>query len=161
MAEIRIVAATSGDAPVILQLIRGLAEYEKLSHIVIADEDALRRTLFGPHPAAEVLLAFDGEGCVGFALFFQNYSTFLAKPGLYLEDLFVKPHARGRGIGKALLLRLAKIADERGYGRMEWSVLDWNETAIGFYKKLGADVLPEWRICRITGDALSRLAAQV
>ena len=158
MADIRIVSGTAINVPIILDLIRGLAEYEKLSHVMVATEDALRRTLFGPHPAAEVLLAYDGEECAGFALFFQNYSTFLAKPGLYLEDLFVKPHARRRGIGKALLSRLARIAVERGYGRMEWSVLDWNELAIGFYKKLGADVLPDWRICRITGPALERMS---
>ena len=159
MPEIRVLSATPRDVPIILQLIRALAEYEKLSDIVIADEEALHRTLFGPQPAAEVLLALDGEECAGFALFFQNYSTFLAKPGLYLEDLFVKPEARRRGIGKALLVRLAQIAVERGYGRMEWSVLDWNELAIGFYKRLGATVLDDWRICRVTSDALTRLAA--
>src|SRR5438067_1148838 len=114
MADIRIVPASEADVPVILELIRELAEYEKLSHVVIATEDALRRTLFGSKPAADVLLAWDGDECAGFALFFQNYSTFLAKPGLYLEDLFVTPLARGRGIGKALLVRLAKIAVERG-----------------------------------------------
>ena len=156
---LRIEPATVADVPVILELIRGLAEYEKLAHTVIATEDALRQTLFGPHPCAEVLLAFDATEPVGFALFFPNYSTFLAKPGLYLEDVFVKPHARGRGIGLALLKRLAAIARDRNYGRMEWSVLDWNESAIGFYKKLGAVLMDEWRICRMTGDAITRLAA--
>ena len=159
MESIRITPATESDAPVILGLIRDLAEYEKLAHTVIATEEAVRRTLFGEKPAAEVLLAHDGAECVGFALFFPNYSTFLAKQGLYLEDLFVKPHARRRGIGKALLTRLAAIARERGYGRMEWTVLDWNELAIGFYRKLGAALLQDWRICRVTGDALERLAA--
>ncbi len=150
--------AQADDVPQILEMIRGLAEYEKLSHVCIATEDELRRTLFGARPAAEVLLAFEGEACVGFALFFPNYSTFLAKPGLYLEDVFVKPEARGRGVGLELLKRLASIARERGYGRMEWSVLDWNEPAIGFYKKLGANILEEWKICRVTGDAIGALA---
>ena len=156
--SVRIVPAAVEDTPVILELICGLAEYEKLSHIVIATENALRETLFGPRPAAEVLLAIDGKETAGFALFFPNYSTFLAKPGLYLEDLFVKPHARGRGIGRALLERLAAIACERGYGRMEWSVLDWNAPAIGFYRKIGAEMMDEWRLCRITGDAIRKLA---
>ena len=156
---VRIEPATIADVPVILELIRGLAEYEKLAHTVIATEDALRKTLFGSGPCAEVLLAFDASEPVGFALFFTNYSTFLAKPGLYLEDVFVKPHARGRGIGLALLKRLATIARDRDYGRMEWSVLDWNESAIGFYKKLGAVLMDEWRICRMTGDAITKLAA--
>jgi len=157
---LRIEPATVADVPVILELIRGLAEYEKLAHTVIATEDALRQTLFGPHPCAEVLLAFDATEPVGFALFFPNYSTFLAKPGLYLEDVFVKPHARGRGIGLALLKRLAAIARDRNYGRMEWSVLDWNESAIGFYKKLGAVLMDEWHIFRMTGDAITALATR-
>jgi GNAT superfamily N-acetyltransferase len=156
----RIEAATVGDVPVILGLIRGLAEYERLSHIVTATEEALRRTLFGKRPAAEVLIAFDGSEAVGFALFFPNYSTFLAKPGLYLEDLFVKPHARGRGFGLALLRRLAAIAHERGYGRMEWSVLDWNKPAIRFYKKLGAIPMHDWTLFRLTEEAIARLATQ-
>jgi GNAT superfamily N-acetyltransferase len=156
---VRIEPATVADVPVILELIRGLAEYEKLAHTVIATEDALRQTLFGPRPAAEVLLAFDATEPVGFALFFPNYSTFLAKPGLYLEDLFVKPHARGQGIGLALLTRLAAIARDRDCGRMEWSVLDWNEPAIGFYKKLGAVLMNEWWIFRLTGDAIGKLAS--
>ncbi|MEP7353461.1 MAG: GNAT family N-acetyltransferase [Acidobacteriota bacterium] len=150
--------ATIADIPSILALIQGLAEYEKLAHTVVATEDSLRRTLFGPHPAAEVLLAIEAEHCAAFALFFPNYSTFLAKPGLYLEDLFVQPHARGRGIGLALLRRLASIAVERDYGRIEWSVLDWNEPAIRFYKRLGAVPMDEWTIFRVTGDAIKQLA---
>jgi GNAT superfamily N-acetyltransferase len=160
MNEIRIVWATERDVPALLEMIRGMAEYEKLTHLFVATEDALRSTLFGDRPAAEVLLALEEKECVGFALFFQNYSTFLAQPGLYLEDVFVKPHARRRGIGKALLARLAEIARERGYGRMEWTVLDWNEPAISFYKRIGADVLADWRICRMTGDAIARLASE-
>jgi len=155
---VRIEPATIDDVPVILEMIRGLAEYEKLADTVVATEEALRSTLFGSRPSAEVLLAYDSVEPVGFALFFPNYSTFLAKPGLYLEDVFVKPHARGRGIGLALLKRLAAIARERDYGRMEWTVLDWNESAIGFYKKLGAAVLDEWRICRMTSEAIEKLA---
>ena len=151
--------ATAADTPWILEMIVALADYEKLSHVVVATEDALRQSLFGPRPAAEVLLAFDGASCCGFALFFPNYSTFLAKPGLYLEDLFVKPEARGRGIGRALLIKLAAIAQERGYGRLEWSVLDWNQPAIGFYKKLGAVALDDWTMFRVTGDALQALAS--
>ena len=158
MGEIRIDEAQEQDVPVILEMIRGLAEYEKLSYICTATVEQLRSTLFGPWPGAEVLLASQDDACLGFALFFPNYSTFLAKPGLYLEDVFVKPEARGRGIGLALLKRLASIARERGYGRMEWSVLDWNEPAIGFYKKLGATLLDEWKICRVTGDAIGELA---
>jgi GNAT superfamily N-acetyltransferase len=159
MSEIRIVEAVESDVPVILELIRGLAEYEKLLGLFVATEDALRRTLFGPRPAAEVLLAYWEGGCVGFALFFPNYSTFLAKPGLYLEDLFVIPQARRQGVGLALLRRLAEIARERDYGRMEWSVLDWNQLAIDFYeKKLGAVLMKEWRIFRLTEEGIGRLA---
>jgi GNAT superfamily N-acetyltransferase len=156
MANLRIVSASEHDVPKILELIKGLAEYERLSHVVEADEDRLRRTLFGEHPAAEVLLAYDDAECVGFAVFFTNYSTFLAKPGLYLEDVFVKPHARRTGIGLALLKKLAAIARERDYGRMEWSVLDWNEPAINFYKKLGAIPLDDWKLFRLTGEALAK-----
>jgi GNAT superfamily N-acetyltransferase len=158
MAEIRIVSASERDVPVILEMIRGLAEYEKLAHTVVATEEQLHRTLFSEHPAAEVMLAWDGDECAGFALFFTNYSTFLAQPGLYLEDLFVKPQARGKGIGLALLRKLAEIAARRGYGRMEWSVLDWNEPAIGFYKKLGAVPMAEWTTFRMTGEAIRKLA---
>ncbi|HEY2844137.1 MAG TPA: GNAT family N-acetyltransferase [Bryobacteraceae bacterium] len=157
MDTVRIVPATERDVPQILELIRGLAEYERLSHVVEATEDRLRRTLFGEHRAAETLLAFDGEDCAGFALFFTSYSTFLAKPGLYLEDLFVKPHARRKGIGLKLLRHLAAIAKERDYGRMEWSVLDWNQPAIDFYKKLGAVPMDDWTMFRLTGEALAQL----
>src|SRR5271165_5700031 len=158
MPAIQIVPATEADTGVILELIRGLAEYEKLSHQVIATEERLRQSLFGPHPAAEVLLANYGEECAGFALFFQNYSTFLAQPGLYLEDLYVKPHLRGKGIGLALLKHLAGIATERGCGRLEWEVLDWNQPAIRFYKKLGAVPMDEWTRYRLTGEAFKTLA---
>ena len=153
-----ITPATIEDAPLILQLIRELAEYERLSHEVTATEQQIRDTIFGPRPAAEVLLAsVEGEP-VGFAVFFTTYSTFLAKPGIYLEDLFVKPHARGKGIGRALLTRLAQVALERDCGRIEWAVLNWNEPSIGFYRKLGALPLDEWTTFRLTGEPLSRLA---
>ena len=160
MNNVRIVPATERDVPQILELIKGLAEYERLSHVVEADEDRLRRTLFGVRPAAEVFLAFAGGECAGFALFFTNYSTFLGKPGLYLEDVFVKPHLRRKGIGLTLLKKLAAIARERHYGRMEWSVLDWNEPAINFYKKLGAVPLEEWTMFRLTGEALTNFARE-
>ncbi len=150
--------ATEADVPLVLSLIRELAEFERLSHEVVADEPMLRDALFGPRPAAEVLLGFDADGTpLGFALFFQNFSTFLARRGLYLEDLFVRPAFRGRGLGRALIVQLARLAVARGCGRLEWAVLDWNENAIGFYKKLGARVLEDWRICRVTGDALRTL----
>ncbi len=143
----------------ILEMIRGLAEYEKLSHAVTATEARIRETLFGPQPAAEVLLAeWEGEWA-GFALFFPTYSTFLAKPGIYLEDLYVKPPARGKGIGFGLLRELARIAVGRGCGRVEWAVLDWNEPSIRFYRRLGAVPLDEWTAYRLTGDALLKLAA--
>ena len=158
MSDIRIVEAVETDVPDILQMIQGLAEYEKLSHICTATEAELRATLFGPRPAAEVVLARQGGECAGFALFFPNYSTFLATPGMYLEDLYVKPEARGRGVGLALLKRLASIVRERGYGRLEWSVLDWNEPAIGFYKKLGAEPMDEWTTFRLGVDAIGALA---
>lgn len=149
-------SATPADVPLILGFIRDLAVYEKLGHEVTATESALHRTLFGSPPAAHVVIA-EVEGIpAGFALYFFNYSTFLAKPGLYLEDLFVKPEFRGAGAGKALLLHLAKIANVRGCGRMEWSVLDWNEPAIKFYESLGAKRLKEWQICRLTGAALTQ-----
>ena len=155
----RIAPATIDDVPTILRLIKGLADYEKLSHEVVADEAALRRTLFSERPVAEALLAWVDAEAVGFALFFHNYSTFLARPGIYLEDLFVLPEQRGRGIGRTLLTRLAQIAVERGCGRLEWSVLDWNEPAIRFYKSLGAQPMDEWTIFRVTGDRLRRLGA--
>lgn len=156
---IRIERATERDVPTILQMIRELADYERMSGQVVATEDGLRDALFkGSRPDAEVILAYSDDTPAGFALFFHNFSTFLARRGLYLEDLFVKPEFRGAGIGKRLLVELARIAVERGCGRFEWSVLDWNEPAIGFYKKLGAVPMDEWTIFRVSGDALVRLA---
>ena len=151
-------SATVDDVPLILAFIRDLADYEKLSHEVVATEATLRATLFGTPPAAHVVLAEVAGAPAGFALYFFNYSTFLARPGLYLEDLFVKPAHRGHGVGKALLLHLARIANQRGCGRMEWSVLDWNEPAKGFYRRLGAAPMDDWRICRLTGAALAQYA---
>jgi GNAT superfamily N-acetyltransferase len=140
-------------------MIRALAEYEKLAHRVTATEEQLRETLFGIKPAAEVLLANGEEECAGFAVFYSTYSTFLAQRGLYLEDLYVKPHWRGNGFGLALLRRLASIAAERGCGMVEWGVLDWNQPSIEFYKKLGALPMDEWTKYRLTGEPLERLAA--
>ncbi|GIL00065.1 MAG: N-acetyltransferase [Alphaproteobacteria bacterium] len=151
--------ATPADLPLVLALIRELAAYEKLSDQVTATEAALRATLFGARPAAECVLAFAADGTpAGFAVFFPTYSTFLAQPGLWLEDLFVRPEQRGRGIGKALLLHVARLAQARGCGRMEWSVLDWNQPAIDFYENLGARRMREWQICRLTAAALARIA---
>jgi GNAT superfamily N-acetyltransferase len=158
MDDITIIPARESDVPIILRMIKGLAEYERMSDQVVATEDSLRETLFGPRPAAEVVLAYHEREPIGFALFFHNYSTFMGRPGLYLEDLFVAPLWRGRGIGKLLLTHLASIAVERRCGRMEWAVLDWNESAIGFYTRLGASMLEDWRICRLTGEALMRAA---
>jgi len=156
--RVEIRPAQSEDAPLILAFIKELAEYERLTHTVVATEDALRQSLFGAQPAAEVLLAeIDGEPA-GFALFFANYSTFTGRTGIYLEDLYVRPNARGRGAGKALLVHLARLAIERGCARMEWSVLDWNEPAIQFYKRIGAQPLEEWTMYRLTGDAITTLA---
>lgn len=152
-------SAVRADVPAILRLIRALAEYEKLARDVVATEAALAETLFGPKPAAEVLIAEDGGRAVGFALFFQNYSTFLARPGIYLEDLFVEPASRGHGVGKALLKAVARLAVERKCGRFEWAVLDWNEPAIGFYKSLGAQPMADWTVMRVTGEALERLGS--
>jgi GNAT superfamily N-acetyltransferase len=157
-AAIRI--ARASDVPTILRFIRALAEYEKLAGEVVADEAALRSTLFGPRPAAEVLIAEVEGAAVGFALFFQSYSTFLAKPGLYLEDLFVLPEARSHGVGGALMAACAKLTIERGYGRFEWSVLDWNEPAIKFYRGLGAAPMRDWIIQRMVGEPLAALAAK-
>ena len=151
-------SATAADVPLILAFIRDLAIYEKLLHEVVATEDTLRRTLFGEQSGAHVVIAEVAGRPAGFALYFFNYSTFLAKPGLYLEDLFVKPEFRGHGTGKALLLHLAQLANARGCGRMEWSVLDWNEPAKGFYKNLGAVPLDDWRIMRLTGTSLAQYA---
>ena len=160
MSDVRIVPAAERDVPVILQMIKGLADYEQLSHEVVATEASLRASLFGAKPAAEVVLAYADDVPIGFALFFHNYSTFLGQAGLYLEDLFVVPAWRGHGVGRKLLCHLASIAIDRACGRMEWCVLDWNESAIGFYQRLGAHVLDDWRVCRLTGDALSRAAAE-
>ena len=157
-APITIRPATEQDIPTILGFIRALAKYEHLEHEVVATEDGLRQTLFGEHRYAEVVFAcLDGEP-QGFALFFHNYSTFLGKPGIYLEDLFVHPEARGRGLGKFLLTWLAQTAVNRNCGRLEWAVLDWNEPSIGFYRSLGAVLKKEWQIFRLTGEALIGLA---
>jgi len=157
---LRIAPAAESDVPVILSFIRKLAEYEKLSDLVVATEAHIREHVFGVNPVAEVLLAYwDGEP-VGFALYLRNFSTFLGQAGIYLEDLFVDPEHRGKGVGKALLIRLAKIAVERGYGRLEWSVLDWNAPSIEFYRSLGAVPLDEWTAYRLTGEALEKLAGR-
>ena len=152
--------ATAEDVPLILRFIKGLAEYEKLSHEVTATEERLRETLFGARQVAEVLIGEYHGDAAGFALFFHNYSTFLGRPGIYLEDLFVKPEMRGRGFGKILLTYLAKLATERKCGRVEWSVLDWNEPSIQFYKKLGAVAMDDWTMYRLTGQALTNLAEE-
>ena len=161
MPAIRILPATDADVPVILDMIRSLAEYEKLTHLMIATEEQLHLSLFGKQPAAEVLLAHYDQECAGFALFFPNYSTFRGQPGIYLEDLYVKTHLRGKGIGFALLARLARIATERGCGRVEWEVLDWNEPSIQFYKRLGAVAMDQWTKYRLTGEALEKLASVI
>jgi GNAT superfamily N-acetyltransferase len=158
----RIRFAQAADTPVILKFIRALAQYEKLEADCVATEESLRATLFGEKPYAEVLLIEDdADKAQGFALFFHNYSTFLAKPGIYLEDLFVDPAARGKGYGKALLVKLAEIAVTRGCGRLEWSVLDWNQPAIDFYLSLGARPMDEWTVYRVDGAALGALAKAV
>jgi len=157
-ADLVIRYATVKDTTTILGFIRDLAEYEKLGHEVVADEAALRATLFGVRPAAEVLIAELANEPVGFALFFQSYSTFLAKPGLYLEDLFVRPAVRSKGIGQALMAALARVAVQRHYGRFEWSVLDWNEPALGFYARLRAEAKKDWILERLTGPPLLALA---
>jgi GNAT superfamily N-acetyltransferase len=146
------------DVPVILELIRELATYERAPNEVTATEEQLVEVLFGERPSAEVLLALEGKSPVGFAVFFYNFSTWLGRPGLYLEDLFVKPEKRGTGYGRALLVDLAKIARDRGCGRMEWAVLDWNEPAIKFYRALGAKPMDEWTVFRLTGEGIARLA---
>jgi len=156
----RIEPASERDLPLILRFIKDLAEYEKLSDQVVATEATLRQSLFGDSPSAEAALAYAGDEPAGFAVFFQSFSTFLGRPGLYLEDLFVLPRFRGRGIGRGLLVHLAGIAVDRAYGRMEWSVLDWNELALGVYRKAGAQPMGEWTVHRLTGDALQRLAAE-
>jgi len=146
------------DVPIILELIRDLATYERAPNEVTATEEQLVDVLFGERPAAEVLLALEGESAVGFAVFFHNFSTWLGRAGLYLEDLFVKPEKRGKGYGRALLLELAKIARDRGCGRMEWAVLNWNEPAIKFYQTLGAKPMDEWTVFRLTRDGIAKLA---
>jgi len=152
--------ATEADVPLVLRFIRELAAYERLLDEIVATETRLRETLFGPRPAAEVVIAEEGGEAVGFALFFHNYSTFLAQPGIYLEDLYVRPEARGRGAGRALLRHLARLVRERGCGRLEWWVLDWNESAIRFYRSLGARAMDEWTVFRLAGPALDRLAEE-
>jgi len=157
-SDFRIRPARVEDVPIILQLIRDLATYERAPDEVVATEEQLIDVLFDERPGAEVLLAFEGESPVGFALYFYNFSTWLGRPGLYLEDLFVKPEKRGKGYGRALLVGLARIARDRGCGRMEWAVLDWNEPAINFYRALGAKPMDEWTVFRLTRDEIARLA---
>jgi GNAT superfamily N-acetyltransferase len=158
LSAVAIRAATREDVPVILALIRALAEYEKLLDQVVATEDAIARSLFGERPYAEALIASSDGRDIGLALFFHNYSTFLGRPGIYLEDLFVIPEARGRGVGRALLARVAQIAVTRDCGRLEWAVLDWNQPAIDFYRHIGARQLDEWIVNRLTGESLRALA---
>jgi GNAT superfamily N-acetyltransferase len=158
MAEFRIEPAIASDVPVLLDLIKALAAYEKLTHEVVATESDLHAALFGPRPAAEAAIAYAGDEPAGFAVFFHNFSTFLGRPGMYLEDLFVQPRWRGRGLGRLLMAHVAKIAVERRCGRLEWSVLDWNEPAIGFYRRLGARPMDDWTVYRLTGDRLRALA---
>ncbi len=158
--RLRIRPAVEADVGLVLTFIRRLAEYERLAHEVVATEEGLRRWLFGPRAYAEVVIAEWDGAPAGFALFFHNFSTFLGRPGLYLEDLFVDPAHRGAGIGRALLAHLARLAVERECGRLEWWVLDWNEPAIRFYRSLGAVPMDEWTVFRVTGEALTRLAAQ-
>ena len=157
--DVTLRAATIDDIPVILRCIRGLAEYERLAHECLATEELLRESLFGESPAAQVVLAMVGAEPAAFALWFRNYSTFLARPGIYLEDLFVFPDFRGRGIGRRLLAHLAQIAVARGYGRLEWAVLDWNVDAIRFYESLGAVPMSDWTTYRVTGEALATLGS--
>jgi GNAT superfamily N-acetyltransferase len=158
LPHIHIVSAKSEQVSLILDFIRKLADYEKLSDEVVAEESQLREYLFGPRPAAEVVLAFVGERAAGFALFFTSFSTFLGRPGIYLEDLFVDPDMRGAGVGKALLKHLARLTVERGYGRLEWSVLNWNEPSIAFYRSVGAKPLDAWTSYRLSGEELKALA---
>jgi GNAT superfamily N-acetyltransferase len=156
---LRLRPAGAADAGLILELIRELAGFERLAHEVVADAAALHRHLFGERPAAEVLIAEVGDAPAGFALYFPTFSTFVGKPGLYLEDLFIRPAYRGRGIGRAVLIHLSRLAVERGCGRLEWSVLDWNERAIGFYRELGARPMSGWTVFRLDGEALETLAS--
>jgi GNAT superfamily N-acetyltransferase len=158
--SVRLSPASESDVPLILRFIKELAEYEKLSKACVATEELLRDSLFGKVRHAEAVIARYGDEPAGFALFFHNYSTFLARPGIYLEDLYVVPHLRGHGIGKTLLAHVAQIAKERDCGRFEWAVLDWNKPSIDFYKKLGAVPLDDWTVFRVTGRALDDLASQ-
>jgi len=158
VSGLQIRAAGAADVPLILAFIKKLAAYEKLSHEVVANEGLLKETLFGERPTAEVAIAFLDDRPAGFVLFFHNYSTFLGRPGIYIEDLFVEESYRRRGIGRALLLYVARLARERRCGRLEWSVLDWNEPAIRFYEKLGAVPMSEWTVFRVTGESLEKLA---
>ena len=158
MAELEIRPATEQDVPLILSLIRELAEYERLSHEIVATEEILRDSLFGARPAAEVLLGYVGDDPAGFALFFHSFSTFLGRPSIYLEDLYVRPEFRGAGVGRVFLRHLARLAKDRGCGRLEWWVLDWNEPAIKFYEELGAVPMGDWTVYRIAGEALDELA---
>jgi GNAT superfamily N-acetyltransferase len=157
----RLRAAEPNDVPAIVGMIRELALFEKLEHLVQVTPQSLRPHLFGERPAAECVVAEVAGRVVGFALFFTNFSTFVGKPGLYLEDLYVMPGHRGAGIGAALLSHLAVLARRRGYGRFEWSVLDWNVDAIRFYERMGATLLPEWRVCRVSGEALQHFGAML
>lgn len=157
-SKFEIKRAESADVPLILSFIKELAEYEKLLHEVVATEAILQETLFGEHSHAEVIIGYLDHKPVSFALYFHNFSTFLGRPGIYLEDLYVKPEARGKGIGQKILGYLAQLAKKRKCGRLEWWVLDWNETAIGFYKRIGAKPMDEWTVYRVTGDALDNLA---
>jgi GNAT superfamily N-acetyltransferase len=157
MNDYNIRQAQRADAIAIFDLIQELAVFEKLTHQVTGTPESLANHLFGTSTYAEAIVAESQGQLIGFALFFKTYSTFLTKPGLYLEDIFVQQPHRGQGVGKALLKAVAQIAQERGYGRLEWSVLDWNENAIAFYEKMGAEVLPDWRICRVTGEALQSM----
>jgi GNAT superfamily N-acetyltransferase len=159
-ADCEIREATPADVPIILQLIRELAEYERAPNDAVATEEGLREVLFGSERSAHVLIAREGDEPVGFAVYFFNFSTWLGRPGLYLEDLFVRPEKRGKGYGRALLVELAKIAAARRCGRMEWAVLDWNQPAIDFYKKLGAAPMDEWTVFRLTRDGIAKLAAE-
>jgi len=159
--RVRLEPATERDVPLILRFIKELAAYEKLANDVVATEDVLRVSLFGPRPAAETVIAYAGDEPAGLAIYFQTFSTFVGRPGLYLEDLYVTPAWRGHGIGRRLLAHLARVAVDRGYGRMEWSVLDWNELALGVYRKIGARPMDEWTVHRLTGEALRRLAGSV
>ena len=160
MTTFRLTPAVASDVPLILELIKALAEYEQMADQVVITEADLRAALFGPRPAAEVIIGYAGDQPAGFALFFQTFSTFKGRPGLYLEDIFVKPEWRKHGLGTMLLARLARIAVDRGYGRMEWSVLDWNEMALRVYRAVGARPMDEWTVYRLNGDALRQLAAR-